>query len=91
MDIEDIQNLRSIIGKHVYNREYEKDGFIENDHRLRRYINLPIVGSLLQKIEIMQKTTNKTLKKCTIYTKIILKKCIVDKICCRLTTLRIQE
>ena len=24
-DIEDIQNLRSIIGKHVYNREYEKD------------------------------------------------------------------
>ena len=26
MDIEDIQNLRSIIGKHVYNKDYEKDG-----------------------------------------------------------------
>lgn len=26
MDIEDIQNLRNIIGKHVYNKEYEKDG-----------------------------------------------------------------
>lgn len=26
MDIEDIQNLRSIIGKHVYNKEYEEDG-----------------------------------------------------------------
>ena len=26
MDIEDIKNLRSIIGKHVYNKEYEKDG-----------------------------------------------------------------
>ncbi len=26
MDIEDIKNLRNIIGKHVYNKEYEKDG-----------------------------------------------------------------
>lgn len=27
-DIEDIKNLRSIIGKHVYNKEYEKEGKI---------------------------------------------------------------
>ena len=26
MDLEDIVNLRGIIGKHVYNAEYEKDG-----------------------------------------------------------------
>ena len=26
MDIDDIKNLRNIIGKHVYNKEYEKDG-----------------------------------------------------------------
>ena len=26
MDIEDIRNLRGIIGKHVYNKEYEEDG-----------------------------------------------------------------
>ena len=28
MDLEDIVNLRDIIGKHVYNAEYEKDGQI---------------------------------------------------------------
>ena len=26
MDLEDIRNLREIIGKHVYNKEYEEDG-----------------------------------------------------------------
>lgn len=26
MDMEDIKNLRGIIGKHVYNQEYEEDG-----------------------------------------------------------------
>lgn len=26
MDLDDIKKLRSIIGKHVYNQEYEKDG-----------------------------------------------------------------
>ena len=26
MDMEDIQNLRSIIGKHVYNKDYEEEG-----------------------------------------------------------------
>lgn len=26
MDLEDIENLRGIIGKHVYNAEYEKEG-----------------------------------------------------------------
>lgn len=28
MDLEDIVSLRGIIGKHVYNAEYEKDGQI---------------------------------------------------------------
>lgn len=34
MEIEDIKNLRSIIGKHVYNKNYEEDG--------NTYINLVI-------------------------------------------------
>ena len=29
VDLEDIVNLRDIIGKHIYNMEYEKDGQID--------------------------------------------------------------